>query len=418
MRPSVLLAAVLLAPVTARADHLGEEPERPHANDFFGRTLALDGDTLAVGVAGSNAAGFDAGRVHVYVYERGAWVLEGQLDNPGEEPAYGNFGGALALDGDTLAVGATSGDGYGLGEHAQRGAVHVYTRERGRWRLQASLADPDTDTDSFGGVVAVSGDTLAVAADARVRDRTPLPRQIQVFRRDGDGWREEARLEVSGRYDRSVFGLGDGALLVQSEGEPGLRAFRREGAEWREETLPELGTPHRILVAGDTALLEVGDVGLVVLRDRDGAWAQEATLTVTGAPALALGGDFVAVGASEYSSESDTAVARVDRWRRVDGAWSPMAAVVQPAEVPGESPEFGAALGVGARWLAVGAPRAGWPSHIQSGVVEVFQNTEAAPRVAELDPADELDGCGCRSSGPGGLLAGLLALGWRRRRRR
>lgn len=419
VRPSLLLAAVLLAPVTARAEHV-DLPDTPHANDFFGRRLALDGDTLAVGVEGSNAAGFDAGRVHVYVHERGEWVLEGQLDNPGDEPAYGNFGTALALDGDTLVVGATRGDGYSLGEHAQRGAVHVYARERGRWRLQASLDDPDTDTDSFGGVVAVSGDTLAVGADARVRGRTQLTRQVHVFRREGDAWALEVKIDLDGVDRRTGLGLGSDTLLVTAPQEPWLLAFRREGGAWREEPLPDLGSPRRYVVAGDTALVEVGgDVGFVVLRDRDGAWTQEATLAApSSVSALALGDGFAAVSSSDYSLELMTEVARVDRWRRVDGAWSPMAAVVQPDDVPGAYPEFGAAIAVGARWLAAGSPRAGQPDFVQSGVVDVFENDEAAPRVARLEPDDELDGCGCRSSGPGGLLVGLLALGLRRRRRR
>jgi hypothetical protein len=417
VRPSLLIAAVLLVPVSARAGHV-DTPEQPHANDFFGRALALDGDTLAVGIAGANAAGFDAGRVHVYVHERGEWVLEGQLDNPGDEPAYGNFGLALALDGDTLVVGATSEDGYILGEHGQRGAVHVYARERGRWRLQTSLEDPDTDTDAFGHAVALAGDTLAIAADARVRERTMLTRQVHLFRRDGDAWALEARIDLPDITRSNRLALGDGTLLVSSW--PGLLAFRREGGTWREDALPVIEDPSRFVVAGDTALVQVGgDVGFVVLRDRDGAWAQEATLPAPSyVSALALAGDVAACSSSDYDPEVMMEVARVERWRRVDGVWSPGAAIVQPADVPGEYPEFGAALGVAARWVAVGAPRAGWPHFVQSGVVDVFENTEAAPLVARLAPDDELDGCGCRSSGPGGLFVGLLALGWRRRRTR
>lgn len=76
--------------------------------------------------------------------------------------AYDFFGASLSLDADTLAVGA-----YGKGGSAtfHRGGAYVFVRSNGRWDQQAVLAPlTPNDSDEFGESVAVSGNTLLVGA--------------------------------------------------------------------------------------------------------------------------------------------------------------------------------------------------------------------------------------------------------------
>jgi hypothetical protein len=64
------------------------------------------------------------------------------------------FGTSVALDGDTLAVGAPNSE-----------AVYVFTRTGGDWSQQAYVKASNTGTsDEFGTSVALAGDTLAVGA--------------------------------------------------------------------------------------------------------------------------------------------------------------------------------------------------------------------------------------------------------------
>jgi len=76
------------------------------------------------------------------------------------------YGSAIALDGDSLAVAAPrTGD-----LSAARGAVHVYQRSAasGAWELSRTLQPADArDGDQFGSAVALSGDVLLVAARGR-----------------------------------------------------------------------------------------------------------------------------------------------------------------------------------------------------------------------------------------------------------
>ncbi|MGF1508705.1 MAG: FG-GAP repeat protein, partial [Myxococcota bacterium] len=83
------------------------------------------------------------------------------------------FGFSVALSVDTLAVGAYFEDSYATGVNGDQtrnaavrsGAVYVFTRSNGMWRQEAYLKASNTDVgDSFGLSVALSGDTLAVGS--------------------------------------------------------------------------------------------------------------------------------------------------------------------------------------------------------------------------------------------------------------
>jgi len=87
--------------------------------------------------------------------------------------AYDYFGYSVALDGDTLAVGAYGEDSSARGINGNQsdnsasgsGAVYVFTRAGTTWTQQAYIKASNTETyDQFGWSVALDGDTLAVGA--------------------------------------------------------------------------------------------------------------------------------------------------------------------------------------------------------------------------------------------------------------
>lgn len=75
-------------------------------SDYFGNSVALAGDTVVVGAYGRNA-----GRGAVYVYERSenSWSQTAEL-TASDAAARDSFGYSVALAGDTLAVGAYGKD--------------------------------------------------------------------------------------------------------------------------------------------------------------------------------------------------------------------------------------------------------------------------------------------------------------------
>jgi hypothetical protein len=105
-----------------------------------------------------------AGSAYVFVNTGSAWTYQDKLIS--SEPEEGEqFALAIALDGDTVVVGA-SYDDHGAFWYA--GAAYVYRRWDTAWYQQFKLIPSDTaDFDYFGTAVAVDGDTVLVGSMER-----------------------------------------------------------------------------------------------------------------------------------------------------------------------------------------------------------------------------------------------------------
>jgi hypothetical protein len=129
------------------------------AFDLFGYSVAIDGDTLAIGayLEDSSARGVngnqndestpDAGAVYVFVRTNGIWTQQAYLKASNteiEDPFDINrgddrFGWSVAIDGDTLVVGAYFEDSAADGVNGNQadnstpdaGAVYVFVRTGG-----------------------------------------------------------------------------------------------------------------------------------------------------------------------------------------------------------------------------------------------------------------------------------------------
>ena len=205
----------------------------------FSVDLALDGDTLAV-----------TGRRAVHIYERGAtsnWRRSRSL-----QPKLPGFPGAIALDGNRLAVGLPS----------LLSKVLIFERNRparGRWgivaRLQGELTSPvfkqspdffdlDKPAPGFGEDVALSGDRLAVGAISHhicCGKGGPTSNGVFIFARDSEsstGWTQLQNFASPGRrgttlgesvHDEVPFGQWislSGPFLLAGEGfREGVGAF-------------------------------------------------------------------------------------------------------------------------------------------------------------------------------------------------
>ncbi len=152
------------------------------------------------------------------------------------------FGGAVAVSGDTVVVGApeegsnttgvnsTPNDG-GIGKY---GAAYVFVRNAGGW-IQEAYLKPSTMgyRDEFGFSVAISGDTVVVGCPAEDSDSTgvnSMPNDnttdsgaAYVFVRNGTTWTQQAYLKPaavgsSQAYDRFGYSVAISATLDGNTG--------------------------------------------------------------------------------------------------------------------------------------------------------------------------------------------------------
>ncbi|NJO82543.1 MAG: integrin, partial [Blastochloris sp.] len=206
------------------------------SNDEFGWSVALDGDTLVVsafleagGTSGVNGDGADnstqrAGAVYVFVREGALWRQQAYLKASNTD-TQDFFGSSVAIDGDTLVVGATvessraTGVGGDQADNLARGsgAAYVFVRVGGFWRQQAYLKASNTDTeDFFGSSVAIDGDTVVVGSTGEDSGATGAngagadnsARQsgaAYVFVRTGATWSQQAYLKASNTNAGDLF---------------------------------------------------------------------------------------------------------------------------------------------------------------------------------------------------------------------
>ncbi len=228
-----------------KASNAGEE-------DAFGRAVAISGDTIVVGayLEDSNATGVDgngadnsfnnAGAAYVFVRTDGVWSQQAYL-KPSNTGAGDWFGFTVAVEGDTVAVGAigesSNATGINAGPAAEAnnsaidaGAAYVFVRSGATWSQQAYLKASNTGAnDWFGQSVAISGDTVVVGANGEDSNATDVNGNesnnsvsdagaAYVFVRSGVTWSQQAYLKASnaGAHDgfgRSVAISGDTAVV-------------------------------------------------------------------------------------------------------------------------------------------------------------------------------------------------------------
>lgn len=170
----------------------------PQQHAFFGKSVALDGVTAAVGAYGEDG---NAGAVYIY-RDIAGWGLDERLTPLAAEPD-ALFGDSLALDAATLLVGARLGDG----NTADSGAAYVFDDGVDGFDQSAILAADDGDTgDGFGVCVALRADFAAIGAFAR--DGTGIASgKVYQFARSGNVWSGAGALLEPGAAQGNRFGV-------------------------------------------------------------------------------------------------------------------------------------------------------------------------------------------------------------------
>src|SRR6478672_316566 len=154
------------------------------ANDFFGISVAISGNTVVVGaqLEASAATGINgnesdnsatnAGAAYVFVRNGTTWTQQAYLKASNTE-AFDRFGIRAAISGDTAVIGAIGEDSAATGINGNQsdnsatdaGAAYVFVRNGTTWTQQAYLKASNAGAfDDFGYSVAISGDTAVIGA--------------------------------------------------------------------------------------------------------------------------------------------------------------------------------------------------------------------------------------------------------------
>jgi hypothetical protein len=258
--------------------------------DQFGFSLALQGDTLAVGAIGEDSCAvgingdqandgcFESGAVYVFTRTNGIWSQQAYV-KASNTAAENSFAVSLALSGETLAVGARTEKSCATGANGDQsnngcyeaGAVYVFIRTGAAWSQQAYLKASNTGiNDMFGASVALSGDTLAVGASSedscatgvnsdQLSDNCSDAGAVYLYTRMGGFWSQQAYIKASNTESADNFGLS----IALSEDTLAVSAFAEDSCATG--------------VNGDQSNNDCNSAGAVYVFTRTGGvWRQQA----------------------------------------------------------------------------------------------------------------------------------------------
>jgi hypothetical protein len=181
-------------------------------NDVFGTSVAIDGDTLVVGAPGDDVANVNQGSVYVFVKPATGWAgaTETAKLTASDHAASDNFGWSVAISGHTIVVGAILDDS---GANVDQGSAYVFVKPASGWASgteTAKLTASDGAAgDTFGVSVAVSGNTVVVGAYVDDIGINLNQGSAYVYVKPASGWAsatETAKLTASDGAAGDFFG--------------------------------------------------------------------------------------------------------------------------------------------------------------------------------------------------------------------
>ena len=432
---TAVAALALLSPAPAAPGEVLVAPKLVASdaaeNDSIGHALARSGDVLVVGAPFADEF---AGAVYVFVRDpvTGAWVEQRKLVAP--DPArFDNFGVSVAVAGDTVAVGAPGADVVGV---VNQGTVHVFDRHAGgtdSWGEVAILTEDDLAAfGSFGTSVALSGDVLAVGAHKFSEDG-----QVILFERDGDAWGTMATLLEA---DVGGIGAGDGStsstfggavaldgdlLLIGAIGADVSHHNEDDGAAYlfaRDATdrdrwgfVTRLAAPEAELCFGGRFLVELALEPAEVQAEVERC-AREDSISDGDefGIAIALDGDTAVIGAGRAEGEDGSATVGAAYVFHQDGEqWAP-----GPKLAPSDFQSgrffgafFGEAVAVAGDVMVVGASGSDVGLKENQGAAYVFERDAGGPELwGEVETLLAADGFSQHNFGEAVALDGDLRL--------
>lgn len=276
------------------------------ALDTFGSKIATDGTTLVIGARFADFTGVDNGAVYVYTRTGNTWTFVQRLTSSTVSSTAGeSFGASVAVEGNTLIVGAHKADKT---PHRDCGAFYIFQSTAGVWSQVQKVWAPDLAADDhFGWSTSLEGGMLLVSSPED-DDKGTDSGSVYVFTQSGSTFTYTGKVTGSDSLAGDAFGGSldrDGnTLVVGARGHDtplpyggAAYVFSLNAGTWTQSaklTSSDIAggdqfgfgvsaSGSRVLVSAIAADAMGTDSGAAYLfvRGANGAWTQEAKLTAS-----------------------------------------------------------------------------------------------------------------------------------------
>jgi hypothetical protein len=267
----------LFAPFVEKTRLLAQDAE---IGNNYGNSVAISGDTAIVGAYLDDTGGFNGrGSAYIYVRNGSTWTQQQEI-TPGDTGTSKWFGYSVAIDGDTVVVGA-------ILDANSRGSAYVFVRNGSTWTQQQKLAPTTSNViHQFGISVDISGNTAVIGAPGETINGTNQQGSAYVFFRNGTTWTQQDKLTANDGGPGHLLGSSvaiDGNTVVcgapQTDFNRGSAYIFTRNITWQQEqklvpsdgeTEDHFGTS--VAIAGNTAIVGAYKVNVGATGGRGAAY--------------------------------------------------------------------------------------------------------------------------------------------------
>jgi hypothetical protein len=172
--------------------------------DFFAQSVALSGADAVVGAPQDNDNGGSSGSAYVYRRDpNGVWSQAAKL-LPHDGSAFWSFGESVAVSGNRVLVGATTAFAFA----PSAGAVYIFECDpNGDWAEVAQLVSDDiANSDFFGISVALEGDIAVVGSENADYNDIDSGAAYVFVRQSTSRWPQVAKIGAADGAYSDLFG--------------------------------------------------------------------------------------------------------------------------------------------------------------------------------------------------------------------
>ena len=176
------------------------------SGDKFGFDVAIDGDTIAIGAAVADTGG----KVYAFTRSGSTWSQQAAFTSS-DVSSEDEFGGSVSISSNTILVGAYSSGGTSSAPH---GAAYVFTRSGTTWSQQAKIQPSDTPNPSSATIafayrqLAIENDIAVIGHSSATLDGTANVGAAYIFERSGTTWSQVYKFGASDATASDAFGHG------------------------------------------------------------------------------------------------------------------------------------------------------------------------------------------------------------------
>lgn len=331
--------------------------------DWFGSDIASDNGTVVIGAPRARVDGVTIGAAYIFRNDARTWQPIAELTAT-DADSFNDFGGSVAISGNTAVIGAPVDDDQGYAS----GAAYVFEEVEGQWQQVAKLTPDDgAQSDYFGMEVAIEGDTIVVGTKNADEGMYGYRGAAYVFEKIEGTWQQTARLDPTSENELSAVGYD----VAIDQNRIGFSATERVGT-------------------GD-------DIDSIFLFEKTGGiWTQTDRIEIDNAnfsafngQSFAISGNTLVAASDVYAPNDSQAVGRVHVFDHIAGAWQETA--VLTSNINTVSNNFGYSVELKGDTLVASDCReiVGADVTLQNGPTHVFHRLDGEwVRVQRLTASD------------------------------